>query len=489
MNRCPSSARDNGGISVVSTADIARPIVNRILTYLSRDPVKNLPRIISLAERIAISEAHKAQIRDLAEAVLDNDSNWRELAIRVVLETDPHVLRTLFNNFLINATLEGTPRQYKIAAEIGSNVPFAILMDPTEKCNLKCTGCWAGDYQHVRELSYEAMDRVCNEAKELGIHLIIISGGEPLVAKHKVLKLAQAHLDQAFHLFTNGTLFDGAFIDEMVRLGNITAAISLEGLEEHTDARRGKGVYARIMHTMDMLREAGIPFGFSACYARNNTEVVASDEFIDTMVDKGCTFGWFFTYVPVGSHPDLDLMATPGQRRLMYEAVRRFRGTKPVFLVDFWNDAEYSLGCIAGGRRYLHINANGDVEPCAFVHYALDNINSKSLKDVLASPLMKAYQARQPFNRNMLRPCPLIDNPEKLVEIITESGAKPTELGEHRIDAVELAEAIQAAYAGKWEPVADDIWRSHSHAFHDRAQGFLAKERAEGQNSSDHILP
>ena len=464
---------------MVSTADIARPLVNQALNYLSRDPVGNMPKMLSLAERIAVKESHKAQVRDVSKVLLDNDSNWRELAIRVISDTNPHVLKTLVNNFFVNASLLGVPKQYKIAEEIGAQVPFAILMDPTEKCNLRCTGCWAGDYQRVRELDYDVMDRVCREAEELGIYLIVVSGGEPTVVKDKLLKLAETHPNQIFHPFTNGTLFDEEFIREMVRVGNIVPAISVEGLEEQTDARRGKGVYGKILHTMDMLREAGIPFGFSSCYARNNAEIIASDEFIDTMVYKGCSFGWLFTYVPVGSDPNLELMATPEQRKMMYEAVRRFRSTKPVFLVDFWNDGEYSLGCIAGGRRYLHINANGDVEPCAFIHYALDNINEKSLKDALTSPLMKAYQSRQPFNHNMLRPCPLIDNPEKLVEIINESGARSTELGDHHVETAKLAEKIQAEYTDKWAPVAEDIWESEAHPFHDRAQGFAQKEQAE----------
>ncbi|HNY68916.1 MAG TPA: SPASM domain-containing protein, partial [Bacillota bacterium] len=183
--------------------------------------------------------------------------------------------------------------------------------------------------------------------------------------------------------------------------------------------------------------------------------------------------------VPVGSEPNLDLMATAEQRAEMYEAVRRFRNTKPIFLVDFWNDGEFSLGCIAGGRRYLHINAAGDVEPCAFIHYATDNINDVSLREALASPLMRAYQKRQPFNENMLRPCPLIDNPEKLVEIVRESGARSTQLGEHAVEPEVLAEKIQEEYTQHWAAKAGELWESNPHPFYDRSRVFAEKERAE----------
>ena len=464
---------------MISSVDIVKPLVNQALAYVSKDPVANLPKILKIGERIAVKESHKAQVRDVAKVLTEPDGNWRELAIRLLTETHPNIMKSIGVNFFVNASLVGIPRQYKISEELGVQVPYAILMDPTEKCNLRCTGCWAGDYQRVRELDYEVMDRVCREAEELGIYLIVVSGGEPMAAKDKLLRLAESHPNQLFHPFTNGTLIDEDFVSEMVRVGNIAPALSLEGLEEETDNRRGKGVYRKIMRAMDLMREAGCVFGFSACYARNNVDVIASDEFIDTMVDKGCTFGWFFTYVPVGSEPNLDLMATPEQRAKMYDAVRRFRNTKPIFLVDFWNDGEFSLGCIAGGRRYLHINAAGDVEPCAFIHYATDNINDVSLKEALASPLMRAYQKRQPFNQNMLRPCPLIDNPEKLVEIIKESGARSTQLGEHTVEPEALAGKIQEEYTQHWAVRADQLWKSNPHPFHNRALGFVEKEAAE----------
>lgn len=464
---------------MISTSDFVKPLVNQALNYLQADPVGNLPKLIGIGERLATQENHKKQVRDVGKAVLDPNSNWRELAIRLLTETHPNIMKGIGVNFFVNSALVGVPKQYRLAEDLGVDVPYAILMDPTEKCNLRCTGCWAGDYQRVRELPFETMDKVCTEAEELGIHLIVVSGGEPMVAKDKLIRLAERHPNQLFHPFTNGTLIDEEFVSEMVRLGNIAPAISVEGLEEQTDARRGKGVYQKIMHTMDLLREAGCVFGFSACYAQNNTEIIASDEFIDTMVDKGCAFGWFFTYVPVGSDPNIELMATPEQRSLMYDTVRRWRNSKPIFIVDFWNDGEFSLGCIAGGRRYLHINANGDVEPCAFIHYAVDNINDKSLKECLASSLMKAYQKRQPFNENMLRPCPLIDNPEKLVEIIEESGARSTQLGEHHVDPKELAEMIEEGYTRHWAEKADEIWNRNSHEFYEMQKEFYSGEGPE----------
>ena len=141
------------------------------------------------------------------------------------------------------------------------------------------------------------------------------------------------------------------------------------------------------------------------------------------MIDQGAAFVWYFTYMPVGNDAVPELMVTSEQRKFMYEQVRMFRKTKPIFAMDFWNDGEYVRGCIAGGRYYFHINANGDVEPCAFIHHSTVNIKQVSLLEALRSPLFKAYQQRQPFNKNHLRPCPLLDNPHSLKEVVRVSEA------------------------------------------------------------------
>ena len=134
-------------------------------------------------------------------------------------------------------------------------------------------------------------------------------------------------------------------------------------------------------------------------------------------------FVWYFHYMPVGSDANVHLMVSPEQREVMYHTIRRWRTTKPIFPMDFQNDGQYVQGCIAGGRRYLHINAAGDVDPCVFIHFSDSNIHEKSLLECLQSPLFMAYHNGQPFNDNYLRPCPMLENPQELRRIINETGA------------------------------------------------------------------
>jgi len=149
-------------------------------------------------------------------------------------------------------------------------------------------------------------------------------------------------------------------------------------------------------------------------------------------------------------------MATAEQRKHMYYKIREYRKTKPLFTIDFWNDGEFVGGCIAGGRRYIHINANGDVEPCAFIHYSNVNIKNTSLLDSLKQPIFMKYKESQPFNQNMLQPCPLLDNPDALKRIVNESGAHSTQPVDKE-SVLDLTNKTRLA-SENWSPVAKNLW-------------------------------
>jgi len=296
----------------------------------------------------------------------------------------------------------------------------------------------------------------------LGIYFYIFSGGEPLIRKDDIIRLCKAHQDCYFFSFTNGTLVDDQFCKQMLEVGNFSVAFSIEGNEEATDMRRGKGTYRKVIAAMDLMKKNKLLFGYSTCYHRYNTESVGSDEFVDDMIARGCKFAWNFTYIPVGKDAVPDLLATPEQRKYMYHRVREIRATKPLFAMDFWNDGDSTNGCIAGGRRYLHINAAGDVEPCAFIHYSNANIHDMSLLDALKSPLFAEYRKGQPFNKNHLRPCPLLDNPEALARMVKASSAKSTDM--EAPEDVDVLTAKTKVAAEKWAPVADELWEKQNKA-------------------------
>lgn len=435
--------------------NLRRLEVEKLLDYLHKNPKKNFKRAVEFAKLVSKS-TYQAQIKAFEEVIKDETNIYNEYLMNLFENIDKEVLDTFVMNFILNASLFNGRAQEDLREKYNCNIPWAILLDPTTACNLKCTGCWAAEYGNGLNLSFEEIDGIISQGKELGIYFYIFTGGEPLVRKNDIIKLCEKHDDCEFLSFTNATLIDEDFAKEMLRVKNFVPAISIEGSEETTDSRRGKGTYKQVMRAMEILKANKLPFGLSCCYTSQNYDVVLSEGFIDDMIAKGALFAWYFHYMPVGNSAVSDLLLNPGQREYVYDKIRMHRKNKPIFLIDFQNDAEYVGGCIAGGRNYLHINANGDVEPCVFIHYSDSNIREKTLLEALQSPLFMQYHNNQPFNENMLRPCPMLENPEKLRTMVGESGAHSTDVLEK--ESVEHLCSKCDEYAKHWKTKADELW-------------------------------
>ena len=433
-------------------------VVEQMLHYLEKDPETNIPKIMKLIDTVTPKDWYAKQRAAFRNAI-DKKDNWYQLIMKVY-ELDPGVRETFFRNFILNASLQGSARQEEVSAKENCNVPWAILLDPTSACNMHCTGCWAAEYGNRLNLSFEELDSIVTHGKELGTYMYIFTGGEPLVRKQDVIALCEKHSDCEFLSFTNGTLIDEDFCREMLRVKNFVPAFSLEGFEAANDSRRGDGAYQKVQKAMALLKAHKLPFGISACYTSANYADISSEAFFDSIIDAGALFVWFFHYMPVGSGAAPQLLPTPEQRTEVYNRIRAFRKSKPIFSMDFQNDAEYVGGCIAGGRRYLHINARGDVEPCVFIHYSNVNIRNCTLLEALKSPLFMAYHDGQPFNGNMLRPCPMLENPEKLRKMVHDTGAVSTDY--ESPESVDTLCDRTTPYAEAWQPQADKLW-SESH--------------------------
>ena len=433
--------------------------IDATLKSLNKDREKGLLNIVNLAQKFMGSNFRSEAYEGAKKMIQNPDSKWMRYVNRLLDETDPHVAKMTALNLGYQAAFAGTKKIRKMREIENCNIPWLILMDPTSACNLHCTGCWAAEYGHKLNLTFDELDNIVTQGKELGVYFYMMTGGEPLVRKADIIRLCEKHNDCAFHCYTNGTLVDEKLCEDMKRVGNLSLSISLEGFEDANDFRRGEGVYNKVLHAMDLLHENGLIFGNSVCYTSKNMDAVTSDEFFDLLIEHGSRFAWYFHLMPVGMKASPELMPTKEQREYIYHRlreVRGFEGGKEIFVMDFQNDGEYVGGCIAGGRNYCHINPKGDVEPCVFIHYSTANIHDMSLLDCLKQPLFKTYQANQPFNSNHLKPCPMLENPEKLVQMVHETGAKSTDL--QSPEPVEHLCGKCENYAAEWDATADKLW-------------------------------
>lgn len=437
-------------------------LINSTIKYVNKDREKSLMKLVDLSERFMGDNYPEEAYEGARKLIQDHDGKWMKYLNKALDEIHPNIIKTAALNLGFEAGLYSTKKIRKMREVHECNIPWAMLIDPTSACNLRCKGCWAAEYGHKLSLSYDELDNIITQGKELGIYFYLYTGGEPLTRKDDLLKLCEKHNDCEFHAFTNGTLIDDEFCKRVVDVGNFTMSVSIDGSKEVNDERRGEGVYDKIMAGMEKLKEHGILFGTSVCYTSQNVYSVTSDDFLDMLIEKGSRFIWYFHYMPVGNDAAIDLLPTSEQREYMYHRVREIRGLeggKPIFAIDFQNDGEYVGGCIAGGRNYLHINPNGDVEPCVFIHYSSANIKEVTLLEALKQPLFMAYRDNQPFNNNHLRPCPMLENPEYLRNMVKKCNAKSTDL--QSLEEVDHLCDKCTLYAHNWADVADKLWEEN----------------------------
>ena len=424
--------------------------VVRILPFISK---KNIIRILSIYEKFATGQA-----KDVISVIKKtfSESKAGDLIVRSAKLINAKARKSIALTLIADGFIQREKKRNEIAKQCGLT-PFTVLISPTMRCNLRCIGCYAGNYSQDDGLPFETVDRVVTEAKEMGSAFITVLGGEPFMWPG-IFDLLEKHQDMYFQIYTNSTLANKENIKKIKKLGNAALIFSVEGLKEETDKRRGQGVFDKVMKAMDLAREAGIPFGYSVAVTKENEPVITSDEFVDLMISKGALIGWMFLYMPVGKGPDLDLMPTPEQRLHLLNFDRRVRQEKPLFVVDFWNDAPFVGGCIAG-KHYIHITSEGWVEPCIFSHIAVDNIKEKSLKEVMMSDFFQEIRRRQPYNENLYLPCMWIDNPElsrdfhkKFNLHLTHAGADDILVKEDlKVGLDKYSQEVKKLYQAEWD--------------------------------------
>ncbi|MCR5292463.1 MAG: radical SAM protein [Eubacterium sp.] len=291
------------------------------------------------------------------------------------------------------ASRDASRRRAKLEKE-GEHVPPFLITSITSSCNLHCEGCYSRcnnsttDNAPVNQLSDEEWGRVFDEAEELGVSFILVAGGEPML-RRGVIEAASKKKNILFPVFTNGTFMTKSYFNLFDMNRNIVPIMSIEGDKEITDARRGEGIYDRLISNMDELQRRGIIFGASVTVTTDNYKEVTSNEFISKLSARGCKAVIYVEYVPV-TDESAGLAPTDGERQYMNSEISRLRNerTEMVF-ISFPGDEKSSGGCIAAGRGFFHINSHGDAEPCPFSPYSDTNVRDTSLREAMKSKFFR----------------------------------------------------------------------------------------------------
>jgi MoaA/NifB/PqqE/SkfB family radical SAM enzyme len=271
-------------------------------------------------------------------------------------------------------------------------VPPLVIASITSRCNLHCRGCYARARHRSRrpELTDRQWADLFAEAQELGVSVIMLAGGEPLM-RSGILDVTREFPGIIFPLFTNGLLLDDAVIARFRDQPQVIPVLSIEGWEPETDTRRGSGVFESVAAAAEKLRTAGLFFGVSLTVTRRNFTAVTAEGLVQALIGNGCSLFIFVEYTPAEPGTE-DLTLLPAQRRRLVEFAEGLQAkSRPVF-ITFPGDEEQFGGCLAAGRGFVHIGPDGSLEPCPFAPYSDTSVADRPLKDALASHLLKAIR-------------------------------------------------------------------------------------------------
>ncbi|MBI2922553.1 MAG: radical SAM protein [Planctomycetes bacterium] len=407
------------GLAAAVKRAATRATVNQVLGLLDSSDA-NLLRIVRAIKMVSPLDWYDKGLAKI-EDYIEQGHPGIEAVRRAVRVMSKATRRKFVENFVMNVMIEGHHRRFEFYEKEGFGPPTTLLVSPTTVCNLKCYGCYAEGHDVHSTLDFEALDRMIGEAKAVGTSWVQFVGGEPFLVKD-LWRIFESHPDVSFNVFTNATLLGDREIDRLAEMGHVAISVSVEGLQMHTDERRGRGIYALATGTIRKLAAKGVSTAFSATYSRANFESVGTGPFFDAMMDAGCVFGWFFPLMPVGSCAVPQLMLTPYQKLQFKDRLAEMRATKPMLFFDFGHDEWLAGGCMAA-RKLIHVNSQGGVEPCMFTQYAVDNVKGKSFSEVLKSKFFGKLREDERIRKDPRKTCLVTDVPEVFREIVHEEGA------------------------------------------------------------------
>lgn len=271
----------------------------------------------------------------------------------------------------------------------GLLVPPVMIVSITSRCNLACAGC----YMHGRggktgtEMSRETLASVVEQASGLGVSVMVIAGGEPLVRKEEIFRIAKEHPRVLFPVFTNGLLIDDGTADAIAECRNIVPVISFEGFRGDTDARRGSGVYDRLLAVCARLKDRTVFFGCSVTTTRDNFGNVTGEAFVRQMLGAGARVFTYVEYVPMAPGTE-DLVLTREQKKTLQTVLADYNRKVPALFIGFPGDEEIYGGCLAAGRGFVHVSPSGSLEPCPAAPYSDVSLETVPLEEALKSRLL-----------------------------------------------------------------------------------------------------
>lgn len=372
---------------------------------------------------------YKKKVEEVLARVAAGNPATIALAHRVAREGNPKLFRAFAVNFIlgrlvfgIRKTVDDRHRERRLARR-GIYLPSIVALSVTSRCNIKCLHCWGERFDPDVDLPLEDVDRTISEGLAGGILIYVMTGGEPTL-RDDLWEIYRKHSRATFLILTNGTLIDEAFANTVAEIGRFVFNISLDGFKKTNDARRGEGVFDKVVNAMRLLRERGMAYGISVTVTAANFYEVVSDDFMRFATEQGAYGVFFNKYIPADREPRLEWELSSGQEKVLRAEVECFRDQYPM-LVRIGEVASPDVQTCDAARRHVHVAPNGDIEPCLFCPVSGGNIRESSLEEVMNGKFFRKIRSRNAHGlkgKELLKPCMMFRDPAIREELVAMRG-------------------------------------------------------------------
>lgn len=389
------------------------------------------------------------------------------MAKRMMLETDKRLLWKLFWNMGVKGLR--SVQLHKRRLKRGEFFPPYLYISIINSCNLRCQGCWVDVSHKQNKIDVAALNRMIDEAKQVGNSFFGLLGGEPLMHKG-LFDVLEAHPDAYFQVFTNGHFITDDVAKRFRKLGNVTPLISVEGSEIVSDQRRGKaGVLNATMQGLENCLNNRVMTGVCTSLCQTNYEDLLTEAWVDRLIEMGVMYTWYHIYRPVGPEPCPDLALTPEQQRKARQFVVEMRCKKPIIVIDAYYDADGNALCPAATGFTHHVNPWGDIEPCPIIQFSADSIHEdRPLSETFnQSDFLKDFRQ---VAASSTRGCIALERPDLIQDLVKAHDAKDSTARHSAMSELQAAGRHPSQYSPELEPVPEKSWAyrlAKKIAFHD----------------------
>lgn len=346
-------------------------------------------------------------------------------------------------------------RAFRQRLQRGELFPPFLFLALTNACNLRCHGCWIDSHGTPDMLSLEDVEAVIAAGKRQQSYFYTLLGGEPMLVRH-LWEIIERHPECYFQIITNGLFLNEENVRRIRQAGNVTPLVSLDGLEQQNDARRGPGVFAQALQGLARLKQQKIFFGVATTVTGTNVDEVLTDQYVRQIIDCGAMYLWYYVYRPVGADPSPQFCVRPEQMIPLRKRLLELRRRHPIVLIDtYWNAAGEAV-CPAALGMGFHIGPKGSIEPCPPMSFACENIrqnNGDLFATINGSQFLRGFQQ---FVNERTRGCVILESPHELAAFLRESGAADTS-GRDAWSEL-LASQPRSSHHRPGEEVPEDFW-------------------------------